>query len=388
MGKRIVLVLCLLVVTAAWAQEDPIVALTTLEVNVRADPGQAYPVMANLPARTPVHIQGRSSAANWALVETRTGDAFGWVAVSFLILEEDVDFQSVPVVPSENPADATSAAPYAYDARVAKLLSVPVLPEIGPRVGEIFAAGQANGKDPAMVAKVGDCLTSNPVHLVALAEGDYELGPYAHLQAAIDYYREGFARELSVSVHNGFTMHSELDPEWADPSRCQPGESPLACEYRLIQPSVSLILLGGMDIKYYEAPWFEVKLREAVDLTVQRGIIPVLHTYPATAENWDQLLNINLAVVKVADEYGLPMVNLWLAVLPLPNHGLGQDDTHLSFKGARGTADFNENPYQVSLKGEEDVWGQTLHTLLTLQTLERIRCATQPAACGLPAAGN
>jgi len=34
-------------------------------------------------------------------------------------------------------------------------------------------------------------------------------------------------------------VNAVLAPEWANPAACQPGESPLLCEFRLRKPSVA-----------------------------------------------------------------------------------------------------------------------------------------------------
>jgi hypothetical protein len=40
---------------------------------------------------------------------------------------------------------------------------------------------------------------------------------------------------------------------------------------------------------------------------------------------------VNAAIVRIADEFGVPLWNFWLAVQPLPNHGLQEDGFHLTF---------------------------------------------------------
>jgi hypothetical protein len=318
-------------------------------------------------------------------------DQSGWVAAHYLILEVGASLDDMPVArAAANPNPDISEAPVlsepaAPDSRIARLLAAPVLPEPGPRVREIMQVGQARGMQANVFAKVGDCQTSNAAYLFAFDTGEYDLGAYQHLQPVVDFYAGSFGRQ-SIATFDGFTADALLDPLWADRQQCALDENALACEYRLIQPSVAIIMLGGVDKKFFPTPWFEERVREVVRYTIDQGIVPVLVTYPGSPSfMWEPLIDANAALLDIAEDEGIPLVNLWLASHVLPNFGLSTDNFHLSYKGELAS-DFDGDPAVVAFDGEEVVWGQTLHNLLTLQVLALVQAEEQaePIATATP----
>lgn len=78
----------------------------------------------------------------------------------------------------------------------------------------------------------------------------------------------------------GSTQPALLDSTWADPQWCLSGETPLACEYRVTRPSIALIMFGINDGAATEPEAYEAYLRLIVTQTLERKIVPVLHTFP------------------------------------------------------------------------------------------------------------
>ncbi len=152
----------------------------------------------------------------------------------------------------------------------------------------------------------------------------YNLGPYTSLQPVIDYFAGSFQRK-SIASMRGFTAASALSPIWADPKVCQPGETPLACEYRVHKPVLAFIMLGTNDVNHKAT--FEANLRKIIELSLAQGVLPVLTT---KADNLEGDQQINRSIAALAYEYDIPLWNYWLAVQPLPNHGLQLDGAHLT----------------------------------------------------------
>ena len=94
---------------------------------------------------------------------------------------------------------------------------------------------------------------------------------YADLQTTIDYYEGSFERE-SVAVRRGANTSSLLTSLWADPKLCEAGESMLACEYRVHNPSVVLIAVGSNDALGVDN--FEEQMRRIIEFTISRGHCP------------------------------------------------------------------------------------------------------------------
>ena len=196
-------------------------------------------------------------------------------------------------------------------------------PEVVAHVREIFATGQALGRNPHAYAKIGDSTTENPYFLARFDEGPYNLGAYAHLQAVIDQFRGSHGRD-SVAVRIGLHSWTANDPAWAEPGLCLPNETPVQCELRLHNPSIVLIRLGTNDVGM--GLMFEANIRAIVDTALAAGIIPVIGTkgdrHEGSNENNDILR-------RIATEYRIPLWDYDRVADTLPGRGLDQDAAHM-----------------------------------------------------------
>jgi hypothetical protein len=274
-----------------------------------------------------------------------------------------------PVLGSFDPASVTAI----------RLEDYPVVPEIGPAAVAIYQAGLARGNNPRVFSRLGDCMTENPYFLVTFDDGDYDLGDYGHLQAVLDQFSnapapegdatiDSFAR-IGLAAASGFNVAGPLDATWANPEWCQGGESPLACEYRVANPSLALIMFGTNDVTYTEPDTYDYFLRTVVEQTLERDILPLLSTFPTRLEDPAKSLLLNQIVVRVALDYGLPLINLSRALEPLPNHGIDPaDPIHLSVPADGQVDTFTPENLQA---------GFTVRNLVTLQTLAAVLVAAK-----------
>ncbi len=259
------------------------------------------------------------------------------------------------------------------------LADYPVIPEISANARALYQAGLARGNNPGVFSKLGDCMTENPYFLVTFAEGDYELGQYADLAGVLSHYSAAPARSagwelnsfatVGLAAASGFNIAGPLDATWADPAWCQGGESPAACEYRWAQPSVAIIMFGTNDVAYTEAATYNYFLRTLVAETVERGILPLLNTFPTRPEDPEKSLLLNRIVVRVAEDYDLPLINLNRALETLPHQGVDPNDTiHLSVPADQQVDYFTADHLQS---------GFTVRNLVTLQALQAVLEAVQ-----------
>jgi hypothetical protein len=232
----------------------------------------------------------------------------------------------------------------------------PVLPEISPAMHDVYQLGQSLGNDPHAFSKIGDSETFTTWFLAPFDQvpATYDLGPYPELQEVIDYFHGSFARQ-SLAARQGFNAASVFAPLWADPTQCQPAETPLACEFRLHRPSYVFILLGTND--YLHLDQFEGQMRKIIEYSLERGVIPIIGL---KADNLEGDGSINRTLFNLAVEYQLPLWNFWKAVQGLPSNGLDEDNAHLTF----GVNEFG-NP-QAMLRA----W--PVRNLTALQTLDRV----------------
>jgi hypothetical protein len=254
------------------------------------------------------------------------------------------------------------------------LNNYPILPELTANAKAIYAAGQANGNNPQVFSKVGDCMTASQYFMVPFGQvGTYDLAADIDLQPVIDYFSaaparaEGFQQNSfnnpGLATASGFNTASVLDPIWSNPQWCQPNESPLSCEYRESRPAFALIMFGTNDVYVLEAPAFDFYMRTIVLQTIQSNIVPILYTFPSRPEFPDKTLLFNKIVLKIAQNYDLPIVNLWKAIKDLPNGGVDPvQPIHLSIPPDEKTGDFVHNMD----------YGYTIRNRITLQTLKEL----------------
>jgi len=235
----------------------------------------------------------------------------------------------------------------------------PVVPEgVSERTIAIYRQGLAMGNRPNAFSKIGDCETHTTWFLYDFDQGSnaYNLGPYGELQSVIDYF-DGSYERLSVATKWGFNSASIMTTLWADPEKCVFGDTPISCELRLHKPSFAIVALGTNDSGNPDR--FEENYRKVVEACIENGVVPILAT---KADNLEGDGTINATIVKVAQEYEVPLWNFWAALQDLPKQGLQDDGAHLTFY---------PNDFSDSRALEEASWPR--RNLTALQVLEAVR---------------
>jgi len=267
-----------------------------------------------------------------------------------------------PIASSPSPqSNVTGATPAPTPTRKATLSpeawrELPVIPVVSARVNEIFKHGVELGNNPRAFSKVGDCGSTPAWFLGDFDRGPryYQLGEYQHLEDVIQAFQGSYAR-TSLAAKSGFNASSVFTALWANRSYCQSNETPLACEYRLHQPSFAFITLGTNDVWHLDT--FEPQMRRIIEFSIENGVVPILST-KADDEEGDG--SINATIARLADEYEVPLWNYWAAVQPLPDQGLQEDGAHITW----GPNRFDDP--QAMEKG----W--TVRNLTALQVLDAV----------------
>ncbi len=127
-----------------------------------------------------------------------------------------------------------------------------------------------------------------------------------------------FSRQ-GVAVNPNWTAQALLDPNNADPSVCNGGESPLACELRITQPAMMFVAIGQNDARNgTDLGTFHNTLAQIVSTISSNGTIPVLLTIPDDGQN-PAISAINDAIITVANQNNVPLLNAARALNELPN---------------------------------------------------------------------
>ncbi len=236
---------------------------------------------------------------------------------------------------------------------------------IRQRIRQIYIKGQAAGRNPRAFAKVGDSTMVYPPFLATFENArGFKLGPYSYLQPSISYFGGSFGH-ISPAVKKGMHTWTEFDPSWNIPELCRSDETPLACEFRLTNPSVAMIRLGANDT--YDPATFNAQLRKIVDFWIANGVIPVLGTKP---DRQDADNRINQIVRQAASSYNIPLWDYDVIVATIPGRGLEPDGIHM--KGG-GSHDYTTSQAFASGDSIED-----LTALMMLDAVRREMVAAAP----------
>jgi lysophospholipase L1-like esterase/uncharacterized protein YraI len=326
------------------------VASEDIPLNLRAGPGLDFAVLDMLPDGTELVITGRSEDAEWLEVRTQDDLLTGWVFAEYVTVFTDLDHLPMTSGPLSFTNLITGITDHAHD---------------------IYQRGQTLGNRPDVFAKVGDSITVSNHMLHPIGEGHYDLDEYNYLQPVIDYFSHESVRQgnaftnTSVAAGVGWNAAAVLLPKFADPSQCQADESPLACEYRIIQPAWALIMFGTNDVGYVPEVDFQHNLERIVQISTDMGVVPVLSTIPPRVGYEEAVVRFNQIVREVARENAIPLWDYHYAMAAYAETSLTFDGVHPSMP-ARGHDD-------VAIFREANLpYGYVLRNLSALHVLDAL----------------
>jgi hypothetical protein len=355
----IVTLSALILPTVPAAGQENIQALTHYALLVYSNPDRTSPIAGVLSPHAEVILEARSADTAWVLGHGAEANVRGWIESRYLDLPPGFSVATLLVRNEAMFVPALAPSTGAYS--TIDLKAYPIIPINLGQARQIYELGRARGLLPQTVAKVGDCISDNQYFLSPFGWKTYYLANYSYLQSVIDYFSASLADD-SLAAFDGLVTTAVLDPMFANPLACLPGETPLQCEYRVHKPGVAIIMFGAQDLLFTSPEQFDLNLQHIVHETIQAGVIPILSTFPGNLKQWDQSIQYNQIVVQVALDYQIPLMNLWLALEGLPNHGLSEDGRHPSVPITEA-GDLSPANLQR---------GYPLRNLVTLQTLDAV----------------
>jgi len=209
----------------------------------------------------------------------------------------------------------------------------------------------------------------SPYFLTPIGLGDYDLAGFGYLQPVIDHYIGTPARyqynsfiNPSLSAGVGWAAYWSLSPRYADVDVCAENEPPLMCEYRIVQPSVALIMYGTNDVGYRSQDDFRNDLTRIVQISAGMGVIPVLSTIPNRPDMPYETAMFNHIIAQVADLYHIPLWDFYSISVSLPDFGLAWDRIHPSHPP-------NDIVSTANFQPENLRYGYTLRNVSALEML-------------------
>lgn len=243
--------------------------------------------------------------------------------------------------------------------------------EVVEHIRAIYHRGQTVGNRANIFSKVGDSITVSRSFLYPFGIGRYNIDEYPYLETIIHAYSQNNAHignsfiNQSLAAGEGWSARPVLNPEFANEGYCAPGEMPLSCEYRLVRPSIAIIMFGTNDSGYRTAESFAQDMQTIIDHTIETGIIPIISTIPNRPDVAQQVIRFNDVIRQLALENNIPLIELYNVTVTLPNHGLTSDNVHLSSPpaGIQATGSFDT----VNLQ-----YGYVMRNFVTLNVLDAV----------------
>jgi lysophospholipase L1-like esterase len=280
-------------------------------------------------------------------------------------------------------------------AHAADWRDAPIVPSIDARLaGQLraqLADARAAGNRAGVFAKLGDSITETQANLQGLACDEERLAGHTDLRPTIQFfhrarfpdgytavwcgYADSFSR-ASAAATSGQTAGWVTTNGAADGARCRAGESPLACEYRLLRPAWSLIMFGTNDLEQIgDVDRFRQDISRIVSQSRSRGVIPILFTIPPRLDS--AALNrrvhaYNDALYRFAASRGVLLINFWRALTQpgMVHQGMYTDGIHPNVY-----VSYDCNPFcrPLDFGAEALRYGYNERNLITLETLDRLR---------------
>jgi len=376
------IVVCIALATyvSAVGQSAP-TATTSARINMRLGPDKSYPAVTILTPGTTIILEARTTFAAWLLVHTENSAFRGWIVNQHLAFAPGFDPMTLPVsseiVNASNPGNPPPAPANPTAAPKPPQADKPVEPNkpagainlprnsasVNQRIRAIYQRGRQLGNKPNVYIRFGDSIIAYHLMHAFADRSAYSLGPYSYLQTTVDFFRASH-NDGNLTAATGFNMASVLDPTWANPQFCKPGENLLACEVRIKKPSIALIYLGPNDMHDYPLRNFVFNTDQVVQQLIDLGVIPVLYTFAVRADRLPEVYpGFIRAIRDAAARQRIPLIEFHEAAKSLPDNGVVQDAFHMTHR----------EDWSIHFTGDEKVYGETLLELMTLHTLDDIR---------------
>ncbi|MEO7331015.1 MAG: SGNH/GDSL hydrolase family protein, partial [Minicystis sp.] len=222
------------------------------------------------------------------------------------------------------------------------------------------------GKRDAFV-KIGDSNTANSTFLNCLAAREPKMG--AHLD--LDETRRFFGVQKVDGGKSSFNRTSlSATVGWLAGHVLGGAPSFLDQEIAAVKPAFAVVMLGTNDNRPSGLPIFTRNLAAILDRTLAAGVIPLVSTIPPRDDSAladARVVELNASIRALAESRQVPLMDLYTALLPLPQHGLVRDGIHLSTVWENGA------PRACRFTPEGLQKGMNVRNLLVLAALDRAR---------------
>lgn len=341
---------------------DAIVKSDAAGLRLRTQPNTDSNVLTNLDSNSILTVIGRSGDSEWLQVIAPNRQR-GWAMAQFL--DVNIDVLRLPVTFGANPTPSDD---------IPESQPTDVITNITAQAQRIFDRGLTVGNRANVFSKIGDSLTVATWAFYPIGWGQQQLSSYGYLQPAIDYFSAepvGDGNSFSnvpLAADNQWTTADLLDPTKGNPEICGINETPLDCEFRIVRPSIALILIGTNDVGTMDGVTYRENLETILDKTIARSVLPILSTLPRRSGYDAQIDEFNDIIRTTAQQYQIPIWEFYNALESRPNSGLEEDGVHLSYP----PVEVGQWEAAVNFVGDNLNYGYNVRNLTAIQVLDAV----------------
>jgi len=351
---------------AGAAPASTVIAKPFYNLRLRAGPGTNFEQTVVVPSGSVTYVLAQCTVGDERWLYVEYSGSRGWLASWYVTLTGSLanvprvdpnttftDPSTVTVPPPTPVPPLAAVSPELYSAH---------LSNVGANIQSIYARGQQTGKRANAFTTIGDCETASEYFLKPFDYDIYGLSNYGYLEGVINWFFGSFSH-TGQAAKEGFSLWIILDPMWANPNVCLPGESPLACEYRTWQPAIALIMVRTT--RYDNGPGsdYYYDLKELIEYSVSQGVIPVLSTLPYQSGVYPTADSMNDSIRLLAQEHNVPLWDFNLTTESLPSRGV-DPSYHLTLPEGEYATQFTDSSLHAGMTRRNLEALEVLHAVM------------------------
>jgi lysophospholipase L1-like esterase len=220
--------------------------------------------------------------------------------------------------------------------------------------------------------KVGDSITDSLDFMACFETESPNLNSYGYpeLVAAHNNFLNGSISGTTPYARQSLAAMGSQTAEWV----VSGNPSPLAQEIAASNAGYAVVMFGTNDLWYggsgdnpdLKYAWYATNMWSLLDTLIAEGVVPIISSIPPHNGDpsffHDLVPGLNDVARGLAEAYQIPFVNLYSALLPLPDQGLGGDGIHLNRMEYNAICNFSSDGLD---------YGYNTRNLLTLEALDR-----------------
>jgi hypothetical protein len=251
------------------------------------------------------------------------------------------------------------------------------------KIRSIIDAGSNAGRHIARFIKIGDSITTSGAESHSQPQSPFLCqcicADYVSEDKAWDFRRNLDTHKTALAPSVNFFLNDTMADGTSSFNRASAAAavgmvsswavngspSPLRKEIDAVNPQFSIVMYGANDVGGYGSmhtimATYMRGMRRIVDSCIIQGIVPILTATCPRVDKMEYTLAMSYLVRALAQQYQIPFIDYYRAMMLLPEFGLRDDGVHPNY------LDYNKSCWFTK---EGLIYGYNLRNLITLEML-------------------